>query len=66
MSEGQWRKATTDEHAHGFVAVCVVMEQLRTEKGARVDYLRSYYYTEAMMERYAKRKENYEKMQAVA
>jgi hypothetical protein len=51
----QWRKATPQESVNGFVAVCMVMEQIRTEKGGRVDYMRSYYYKPEMLERRAKR-----------
>jgi len=50
-----WRKANASEAARGFVAIDTVLESIRLESGARVPYEREYYYSQAQLDRRAKR-----------
>ena len=51
----QWRKASTHEQAQGFEAVNTVEESIHLGNGARVPYLRQYFYKAESLERRAKR-----------
>ena len=51
----QWRKASTAETAQGFEAVNIVEESIHLANGARVPYLRRYYYKHEALVRRAKR-----------
>lgn len=51
----QWRKANAEQQRRGFVAICMVQESIHLGNGARVPYLRQYFYKAEMLERRAKR-----------
>ena len=51
----QWRRANQAEQAQGFEAVNIVEESIHLGNGARVAYLRQYFYKAEALERRANR-----------